>query len=204
MRYVVSVGDEAHTVDIEENGHERHVVIDGKELHVDWRFVGASRPRIDGVVPHADHYSLLAEGHSYEAYVSRPAGDVEEGAALALEVMINGRPYLLQVEDERARALASIAGGKHVSGDVTISAPMPGLVTNVLAEVGTEIARGQTVIVLEAMKMENDLTAPRGGIVKHIAVSKGQAVNQGQGLAVIGDPEGAPSDEDDESQSSPA
>jgi biotin carboxyl carrier protein len=76
---------------------------------------------------------------------------------------------------------------------------MPGLVSNVLVAEGAEAQRGQAVIVLEAMKMENDLTAPRPGIVKSLRVAKGQTVNQGDLLAVIGDLAGsAPSDEDDE------
>jgi len=76
---------------------------------------------------------------------------------------------------------------------------MPGLVSNVLAAVGDEVMRGQNIVVLEAMKMENDLTTPRQGIVKSLRVAKGQAVNQGDLLAIIGDPAGSPpSDEDDE------
>jgi biotin carboxyl carrier protein len=63
------------------------------------------------------------------------------------------------------------------------------------------VQRGQAVIVLEAMKMENDLMTPRTGIVKSLRVAKGQAVNQGDLLAVIGDPAGSLStDEDDESR----
>jgi biotin carboxyl carrier protein len=69
-----------------------------------------------------------------------------------------------------------------------MKAPMPGLVVNLPVALGDLVQRGQTVAVLEAMKMENDLTAPRSGVVKDIKVAKGQAVNQGQALLVIGEP----------------
>ncbi|HEX2350831.1 MAG TPA: acetyl-CoA carboxylase biotin carboxyl carrier protein subunit, partial [Ktedonobacterales bacterium] len=72
-----------------------------------------------------------------------------------------------------------------------IRAPMPGLVSNVLAQEGQEVARGQAIIVLEAMKMENDLVTPRAGVVKRVGAAKGQTVNQGDMLAIIGDPDGA-------------
>lgn len=120
---------------------------------------------------------------------------------MTVEVMIEGRPYLVAIEDERSQALASLAGGKHISGDASIRAPMPGLVVNVLAAVGSAVERGQTVVVLEAMKMENDLTSPRAGIVKAVRVERGQTVNQGDVLAVVGDPEGeqqAAEQDDDE------
>jgi biotin carboxyl carrier protein len=66
------------------------------------------------------------------------------------------------------------------------------MVVNVLAMEGQVVERGQAVAVLEAMKMENDLTTPRAGVVKNVRVAKGQTVNQGDTLVIIGDaPDGA-------------
>src|SRR5262249_12492551 len=112
---------------------------------------------------------------------------------------IAGRPLLVIIEDERSRTLASLASGTHVAGDAAIRAPMPGLVSTVLVAVGDEIKRGENLLVLEAMKMENDLTAPRAGVVKAVRVSTGQSVRQGDVLAVVGDVDGAavPDDEDE-------
>jgi biotin carboxyl carrier protein len=139
---------------------------------------------------------MLVGDHSYEAY-ARLAPDADaEGTTV--EVMIEGRPYIVTVEDERTRALASLAGGAHVSGDAPIRAPMPGLVVNVLAEQGSAVERGQTVVVLEAMKMENDLTTPRAGVIKAVRVERGQTVNQGDVLVVVGDAEGRPPPQDDD------
>jgi biotin carboxyl carrier protein len=101
--------------------------------------------------------------------------------------VVQGRPYVVEVQDARSRALASLAGAAHASGEATIRAPMPGLVSSVLVTSGEEVQRGQTIVVLEAMKMENDLTAPRAGYVRVLRVAKGQTVSQDEVLATIGD-----------------
>lgn len=200
MRYVATIGDQKHTITLQENGHTRQVALDGRDLTVDWRLIGDERPHTatPGDV-RADHYSVLVGARSYEAYARVVHTGGGDDARLTVEVMIGGRPYVVSIQDERSQALASLAGGSHAGGDVVIHAPMPGLVVNVLAEEGAEVKRGQTVVVLEAMKMENDLTAPRSGVVKSIRARKGQTVNQGDALAIVGDLAGAasPADEDE-------
>ncbi|HEU5441465.1 MAG TPA: biotin/lipoyl-containing protein [Ktedonobacterales bacterium] len=197
MRYVATIGGRKHVVEIEENGHIRRVVVDGRELAVDWRLVGApGEPAVAEERARAAHYSLLIGNQSYDAF-ARPV-PTEESTERAIEVHIHGYPYVVEVRDERTEALAQLSGGAHAAGDAAIRAPMPGLVVNVLAELGTEVQRGQTVVVLEAMKMENDLQSPRAGVVKDVRAAKGQTVGQGEVLAVIGDPAGAAPAEDEE------
>lgn len=202
MRYVATIGDQAYTVGLRENGHQREVTLGDKSLQVDWRPVGGEAlPADPSECGQAGHYSLLVGERSFDVYVQPMAADDDDGASRVFEVYVRGRVHRVRLTDERTRALASLAGGAHASGDANIRAPMPGLVSHVLVEEGTEVQRGQAVVVLEAMKMENDLTAPRAGIVKSLRVAKGQAVNQGDLLAVVGDPAGSPAaDEDDESQ----
>ena len=201
MRYIANVGGQKHTIALQENGHTRQLSLNDRDLTVDWRLIGAERPHASTPGDaRADHYSVLVGERSYEAY-ARIVEDAEsgEGNGLTIEVMIHGRPYVVHIRDERSQALATLAGGGHMAGDVTIRAPMPGLVVSVLVEEGAEVARGQTVAVLEAMKMENDLVAPRGGIVKSIRARKGQAVNQGDSLAIVGDSVGtSPAEDEDE------
>ncbi len=190
MRYVARIAGVTHTVELRENGHERQVELDGRALTVDWQRIGGSQPHEPGdASAAAQHFSLLVGGHSYEAYARVLDGEpgAAEGQEQAIEIMIAGRPYLVTIQDERSQALTSLASGRHVSGDAAIRAPMPGLVSNVLAAVGDEVTRGQNIVVLEAMKMENDLTAPRAGIVKAVHVTKGQTVNQDAVLAIVGD-----------------
>lgn len=203
MRYSAEIEGHKHTIDVDENGSIRHVTLDGRELTVDWQLVGERRSHLSQTDdPRADHYSILIGQRSYDIYArfTETEDTGTDGGARTIEVLIDGRPYVVAVQDERSRALASLAGGAHVSGDAPIRAPMPGLVRNVLAEEGAEVQRGHTVVVLEAMKMENDLTSPRHGIVKSIRVKNGQTVNQGDILAIVGDPAGAepaPSDEEE-------
>lgn len=191
MRYEASIGERKSTVEVGDDGHVRHVTLDDQALEVDWQPVGgaALRPGADGT---AGQYSLLIGGHSFEAFVRLVQDDDSEAGDIGLyEVTIGGKPYLVRLEDERTRALAGLAGAGHEHGDIPLKAPMPGLVSNIMAAVGERVERGETVVVLEAMKMENDLGAPRAGVVRSIRVAKGQTVNQGEVLAVVGDPEGS-------------
>jgi len=202
MRYVATVGERTYTIGLQEDGHQREVTLGDNRLTVDWRSVGgaALSTGIDDR-DEAGHYSLLLGAQSFDVFVQPVPADDEDGTSRVFEVYVRGQVYRVRLADERARTLASLAGGAHASGDANIRAPMPGLVSHVLVEEGAEVQRGQAVVVLEAMKMENDLPAPRAGVLKSLRVSKGQAVNQGDLLAVIGDPVGIPpSDEDDESR----
>jgi biotin carboxyl carrier protein len=191
VRCVATVGSATLTIDLEDNGVVRAVSLNGDERTVDWRVVGGRTLSAQG--GRAGHYSLLISDRSYEMFI-RAAGR-QAGGASAFEVSIGGQTFEVGVQDERERALASLVGEAHASGDVTIRAPMPGLVSNVLVSDGDQVERGQAVVVLEAMKMENDLSATRAGIVKSLRVARGQTVAQGEALAVIGDPAGVASDE---------
>lgn len=203
MRYVASIGERQATIEIAENGHTRPLTLDGAALEADWRAVGDALVRALPGAP-AAHYSLLIGNQTYEVFLRPIPGEDDDagGGMQSFEVMIEGRPYLVRLEDERARTLAGLAGAAHEHGEVAIRAPMPGLVSNILVTPGETVARGQTVAVLEAMKMENDLPSPRAGVVRAVNVAKGQAVAQNDKLVVIGDPDGAahpagPEDEDD-------
>lgn len=200
MRYLATIGDRQHIVEVEANGHVRRVVVDGRALTVDCRLVGVAGAHAASRDEQlADHYSLLAGSESYEAF-ARLVPSTGEGGERTVEVHIHGRPYVVTLQDEREQALANLAGAARVSGDVAVRAPMPGLVVNVMVQPGEEVRRGQTVVVLEAMKMENDLQAPRAGIVKEVRVGKGQTVKQDAVLAVVGDVGGeieSVADEDD-------
>jgi biotin carboxyl carrier protein len=96
---------------------------------------------------------------------------------------IDGLEYQAQVVDEVRARLASVSAaraGAHAR--VELKAPMPGLLVRVLCEVGSAVVPGQPLLVLQAMKMENELSLPRGGTVTAIAAQAGQTVEQGQVL----------------------
>jgi biotin carboxyl carrier protein len=192
MRYVASSGERTVTLEVDANGPRRHVTLDGAAYDVDWQAVGEAMLRALPVAS-SGHYSLLIGNRSYDVFVrSVPRDDTTpaEGIAQEFAVEIAGQQFVIRLEDERAQKLAGLVA-PHEHGDLPIMAPMPGLVSNIMVEVGQTVERGETVIVLEAMKMENDLGAPRAGVVRAIKVAKGQAVNQAQVLAIIGDAESA-------------
>lgn len=161
MRYFVTV-----------LGREIEVEVDGEQVTVAGRTYTASL----GILAGTPVRQLLLDGHS---------------EALALEVAGGGRWVLthrgerfeLEVLDERARHIRGLAGsGERARGPVTLKAPMPGLVVRVQVEVGQPIAAGAGVVVLEAMKMENELRAGTAGVVRTVRVRPGEAVEKGQVL----------------------
>ncbi|HZS38549.1 MAG TPA: biotin/lipoyl-containing protein, partial [Polyangia bacterium] len=90
----------------------------------------------------------------------------------------------LKVTDAR-RKLAGVAARPQASGPLSVKSPMPGKVVKVLVRAGDDVKAGQGIVVVEAMKMENELKAPRDGKIKEVQVQEGQAVEAGQTLATL-------------------
>ena len=95
--------------------------------------------------------------------------------------------------DERTRHIRSLTAGANATrGPATVRAPMPGLVVRVLVETGQEVPAGAGIVVLEAMKMENELRAPAAGVVKGVRVAAGEPVEKGQVLVELREPAASP------------
>ncbi len=128
-------------------------------------------------------FSLLLRGRSYELYAVPEVG--EDGQSF-YRVDVGGQSYRILVQSERERRIRKAAPiATHHSGAVAVKAPMPGLVTGVVVSVGEVVQSGQRLILLEAMKMENEIRAPKPGTVKSLATSVGDKVEQGRVLLVI-------------------
>lgn len=113
--------------------------------------------------------------------------DVERGVDGALAIYVDGERTELRLEDARTRKFAAMvnhASGVSSKGE-TLRAPIAGKVVKLVVAVGDEVAAGDPVIVLEAMKMENELAASRDGAVKSISVSEGDSVETGQTLVTL-------------------
>ncbi|MBI4421996.1 MAG: hypothetical protein HY560_14320 [Gemmatimonadetes bacterium] len=101
-----------------------------------------------------------------------------------------GRTWIAAVADERARSVRQLVAQqhhRHAAG--AVRAPMPGLVLRLEVREGDRVAAGAGLVVLEAMKMENEITAPAAGVVRRILVREGEAVEKGAELVEVGDPE---------------
>ena len=164
MKYITTIDEKEYTVEIIDDGH---VSVDGKIIEVDFESV-KSQPV----------FSLIVDGKSYEAYVYEGEED--------LEVLVKGRLYHSKVEDERERRLRAASGGGVVdSGTFHLKAPMPGLVVSLSVAEGQEVKKGDVLLILESMKMQNELKSPRDGVVGRILVAGGDSVEQRQKILSV-------------------
>jgi biotin carboxyl carrier protein len=136
--------------------------------------------QVDAVRSGRTIYSIIEDGLQFEAMV-------DEKGAHGFDVLIAGRLYHLESLDERTKLLAS-HGTPAVSGPQEIRAEMPGKVVKVAASVGDEVDAGQGVVVIEAMKMENEIPSPIAGVVTAIAAAEGNTVESGDALFTVEPP----------------
>jgi biotin carboxyl carrier protein len=170
------------TFQVEINGHARSVAVERAGSG------GTFRVSIDGVVTRVDAYrvgefgvSLVFPDNCYESGEVQLAPGARSGEFLA---HLAGRTVPIVVNGARTGGGGADAlGGAH--GEQKISAPMPGRVVRVLVAVGDAVTARQPVIVVEAMKMENELRAQRPGRVKSVFVSPGASVDAGRVLVVL-------------------
>lgn len=120
-------------------------------------------------------YSILIGGRSLEATVEQAAG--------ALLARVNGREFQVEIADPRSWRRAR-GGGLELEGRQQLVAPMPGKIVRVLVAAGQQVESGQGLLVIEAMKMQNELRSPKAGKVEKVA-REGQTVNAGEVLAVV-------------------
>ncbi|TMC20900.1 MAG: hypothetical protein E6J34_11190 [Chloroflexi bacterium] len=185
MIYITTVNNQTYRVDISENGQLSHITLDGSSYSLAWQKIAPLATDAQGNVPLGGRYSLLLAGKSYELFARRITKPGQKGRE-TYEIQVAGQRFEVLVEDERSKLLAGLARSGTPTGAAMVAAPMPGLVVGISVEVGASVHEGQTVVILEAMKMENDLPSPVTGTVKEICITRGQTVDQGEVLVVIG------------------
>ncbi len=164
MKYITTVDDKQFLVEIID---EKHVSVDGQTYEVDFEAVSGQPV-----------YSLIVNGRSHESYI-QPGDD-------AWQVLLRGRLYPVKVEDEREKRLRAAAGGGVAeTGEFHLKAPMPGLVVAVPVAEGEQVEKGQVLVILESMKMQNELKSPRDGVINRIRVRAGESVEQKQALLSV-------------------
>jgi biotin carboxyl carrier protein len=163
MKYLTTINDKEFEIDMQRDGT---ILVNGERHEVDFLALGPSL------------YSVIIEHFSHEVVVEERDNQIE--------VLMRGRLYSGHVMDERAQLMASRRGGfEPESGEMVIKAPMPGLVLEITVAEGESVTKGQTVVILESMKMQNELKVPRDGVVQEIAVEPGQSVEQNKVLVTI-------------------
>src|SRR5574337_438454 len=167
MIYAAELQGRIHKLAVKGTGSPVPVQVNGKTYEVDFSAVDGSL------------LSLLVMGGSYEV-------DVVEEAEGVLTVWVKGETYRIEYQEEGRRPRRSAGTTSHAAGGrQAITAPMPGKVVAVLVSPGQEVTAGQGIIVIEAMKMENELKAFGSGIIKEIKVEEGSGVSGGEVLVVI-------------------
>jgi biotin carboxyl carrier protein len=165
MNYIGTIGEKEVRVAVRETGVARYAVtIDGQEHLVDAHQVQSSV------------WSVLYGETSFEVDV--------QGRDEEFEVLIAGDCYKFALMNEQRKALMR-AGGKGAAGKAMVSSPMPGKVVKLLVREGEEVKADQGVIVVEAMKMENELKSAVTGKVKEIFVKEGDVVESGAKLLLV-------------------
>ncbi|MBN1562540.1 MAG: biotin/lipoyl-binding protein [Anaerolineae bacterium] len=164
MKYQTIINGETFEIEINEDGR---VLVNNEARAIDFR-----------ELREGELYSILLDHLSFE-------GVVEERDDI-YHVLLGGDMYEVEVTDERSRRLASafMAFGD-AGGEISIRAPMPGLIVRVPVAEGQAVQKGETIIILESMKMENELKAPRDGVVHRVSVKEGESVEQNKVLVTI-------------------
>jgi acetyl/propionyl-CoA carboxylase alpha subunit len=171
VRYRATIGAAGggtpRVVDIEEKAGVLHLLLDGVPHQVD-------------AIPLADDsVSLILDGRSY-ALEFEPRGGGERTG-----VLLRGSVFEVELLDERRLRMRAAGGRLSDEGPQVLVAPMPGKIVRVLVRPGDEVREGQGLLVVEAMKMENELRAARAGRVLEVAVVEGAAVEAGARLCVV-------------------
>lgn len=159
MKYFVRINDEEHEVLLDANG-----------VHLDGEDVAAQVMPVDGTP-----VRMVTIGEEVHRVVVRP------GAARgAYTLWLDGYRFEVDALDERMKAIRELSGaGAGPSGPAPLKAPMPGLIVRVNVAVGDQVQAGQGIVVMEAMKMENELKASAAGRVKSVLATPGTAVEKG-------------------------
>ena len=159
MKYVVDVG-----------GELVEVLVDGTSVRVDGEELSAALTDLPGTP-----IALLTLGPEVHRVVVNRGGGRGRYA-----LSIDGRRFEVEALDERTRTIRELSKASAAAvGPAPLVAPMPGLIVRVNVEVGFSVQPGQGLVVMEAMKMENELRAVAGGVVKSIRVTPGTAVERG-------------------------
>ena len=166
MGFLAKLGDQSYTIEIEEIGKSVYrVAVDGNEFLVDGKKTGRT------------NYSLIVDNRSFEIEVDHAEDEYR--------VLVDGRNYHINLVDERRVRVGGTQSGLELQGRQLISVPMPGKIIAVLVSEGDAVEKGQGLVIVEAMKMENEVRSPATGTVRDIKVKPGDTVEGGAVLVVV-------------------
>jgi len=158
-------GMKLRTVELERDANRWKISLDGQQVHTD----------AVAINPHT--LSLLLEGQCYEVHIAESPDGV-------LKLQTGFEEFTAEVVDPRAWR-GRWHGALEAEGRQQVLAPMPGKVVRILVQAGDKVEAGQGLLVVEAMKMQNEIRSPKGGTVERLHVKEGQPVNAGEVLCIV-------------------
>ena len=165
MKFEIQIDKRTRVVELQRNSDRWRIILDGEPLDADAIEIA---PNI---------FSILLNGKSHEVRIApTPTG--------ALTLQIGHREFTAELSDPRAWR-GRRHGALEAQGRQQILAPMPGKIARVLVQAGDKVEAGQGLLVVEAMKMQNEIRSPKSGTVERLLVKEGQPVNAGEILAWI-------------------
>ena len=175
MRLIADIDGERHALEVGREGGRVVAEVDGRRHELEAREV---EPGV---------YLVVREGEVFEIHLGGGGDDAAAGAATT-EIRVrhrggHGAYAVTLIDPKRLRGARAAAG--HDAGRAQIKAPMPGKVVRVLVEQGQEVEAAQPVVVVEAMKMQNELKSPKAGTVSELRAEAGATVNAGEVLVVV-------------------
>lgn len=163
MTYDIDIDGKSYRLDLSQTEGRWSCRVDGRDVEVD---AVLARPNV---------LSLRIGNKAYEVKCERVGGDVH--------IWVGSRRFAAEVRDPRSLRSRTRAVDDH--GPRRLTAPMPGKVVRILLSQGAEVEAGAGVLVVEAMKMQNEVKSPKKGMIQKILVSEGAAVNAGDVLAIV-------------------
>jgi biotin carboxyl carrier protein len=169
MKYEVRLtgpgGKKLRTVELEREADRWKISLDGLPVNA------------DAVEIDSHTLSLIIDGQSYEVYIVESPDGV-------LRLQTDLQEFTAEVTDPRAWQ-GRRHGALEAEGRQQVVAPMPGKVVRVLVQAGDKVEAGQGLLVVEAMKMQNEIRSPKGGVIERLHVKEGQPVNAGEVLCIV-------------------
>ena len=164
MKYVTIVANQQFVIDI---NHAGEITVNDQVINVDML-----------QMQDTTMYSMIIDGKSHDVRMNEGDG--------VYVVQLSGDIFEVVVEDERTRRLAGLKGGPAAAtGEVVIKAPMPGVIIDIPVTRGQEVEKGDILVIMESMKMQNEFKAPRAGQVHAIRVAPGDKVEQNAVMVTI-------------------
>jgi len=164
MLYEILIDGRPHKLELTRDAERWLCTIDGKQVEA------------NGLVTRPDVLSIVIDGHAYEVKRERTPVDTH--------LWVKNSRFAVEIRDPRSLRSRKAKAGS-TEGPQKIAAPMPGKIVRILAPAGAAVEAGQGIIVVEAMKMQNEMKSPKSGTVKQVLVAEGATVNAGDVLAII-------------------